>query len=125
MADYDYIIVGAGSAGGALAAPVSEKAKNKNLLLAGGRGGQPSLLAHAAFLRPLDRQSGRQLVLPIRTRARYGQPNHSGAARKTAGRLELDQRAGLGARPAARLRYLGADGLPRLELARRRPGVHQ
>ena len=47
-----------------------------------------------------------------------------GAARQAAGRLERDQRPGLGARPAARLRHLGADGLPRLELAGRGAAVH-
>ena len=75
-------------------------------------------------LRPADRQPGRQLVLPVRARAGHRQPHHPGAARQAAGRLELDQRAGLGARPAARLRHLGADGLPRLELARRGAGLH-
>ena len=123
MADYDYIIVGAGSAGGALAARLKRKSCQQGPA-AGGRRRKPSLLPHAALLRPADRQSGGQLVLPVRARAGHRQPPDPGAARQTPGRLELDQRPGLGARPAARLRHLGADGLPRLELARRGAGLH-
>ena len=47
-----------------------------------------------------------------------------GAARQAAGRLQRHQRPGLGARPAARLRHLGADGQARLELAGRGAAVH-
>ena len=75
-----------------------------------GRRGQPPLLALAAQLRPADRQSGRQLALRVRARARHRQPRHPRAARQAAGRLERHQRPRLGARPAARLRHLGADG---------------
>src|SRR5215470_2026677 len=103
MADYDYIIVGAGSAGGALAARLSENPSTKILLLEAGAASHPYSRMPLSFGLLIDNPA---------------------AARKSARRLELDQRPGVGARPAARLRHLGADGLPRLELARRGAGLH-
>ena len=50
--------------------------------------------------------------------ARHRRPRHPLAARQGARRIELDQRHAVCARQSRRLRRLGADGLPRLELRR-------
>ena len=123
MADYDYIIVGAGSAGGALAARLSENPANKILLLEAGAASHPYSRMPLSFGLLIDNPAANWL-LPVRARAGHGQPPDPSPARQTFGWLELDQRPGLGARPAARLRHLGADGLPRLELARRGAALH-
>ena len=102
MADYDYIIVGAGSAGGTLAARLTENPANKVLLLEAGAASHPYSRMPLSFGLLIDNPGG-QLALPVRAGARHGQPRHPGAARQAARRLQLDQRPGLGARPAARL----------------------
>ncbi len=107
----------------ALAARLSENPRPQ-VLLRGGRARQPSLLPIPYQLRPADRQPGGQLVLRIRSRAQHRQPRDPRAARQGAGRLQRHQRPGLGARPAARLRHLGADGRARLELAGRGAALH-
>ena len=123
MADYDYIIVGAGSAGGALAARLERNPANKVLLLEAGAKSHPYSRMPLSFGLLIDNPAANWCY---QSEPEPGTANrtHPGAARQAFGRLELDQRPGLGARPAARLRHLGADGLPRLELARRRPGLH-
>ena len=90
---------------------------------AGGGRRDASALARADQLCALHQPSRRELALCLRARAEHRRPQHPGAARKNARRVERDQRHGVGARPAPGLRPLGAARKPRLELARRAAAV--
>ena len=99
-----------------LAARLSENPGNKVLLLEAGAASHPYSRMPLSFGLLIDNPAANWL---------YQSEPEPGTANRTipvprgncsAGRARSTP--GLGARPAARLRHLGADGLPRLELAR-------
>ena len=116
---YDYIIVGAGSAGCVLANRLSEDGGARVLLLeAGPRDRHPYISIPLGMGRMHDTA---MFDWGYETEA---EPNlngrtHRGDARQGARRLVVDQRDGLYARQPRRLRPLGAEGRARLVLCRR------
>ena len=110
MDTYDYIIVGSGSAGGVLAARLTENPSTRVLLLEAGAASHP-YSRFPVSVRPADLRAAANWLYESEPEAGHRQPSNPRAARQAARRLVVDQRPRVGPRPAARLRHLGADGL--------------
>ena len=123
-AEFDYIVVGAGSAGAALAARLGEAADRTTCVIEAGGQDTPSVHPYPELRRRGDRPRGDQLAVQDRAAAGHGRARDPGAARARARRLGLDQRHGLFPRPPDRLRRLGRRRRDRLVLRRSAALLH-
>ena len=107
VAEPDYIIVGAGSAGCVLANRLSEDPSVRVLLIeAGGTDRHPNIKIPAAFAKQFHTKLDWDFATEPEPHVRRALALHP--AREGARRLELDERDALRARPPARLRPVGA-----------------
>ena len=119
LEEFDYVIVGAGAAGCVLANRLSESGKNTVAVIeAGGQDNHIWIKIPAGFNKTVynDKLNWGYETAPgpyiDNRRIKYPRG-------KVLGRLGLDQRPSLRARPGGRLRHVGAARLPRLVVERR------
>ncbi len=116
---FDYVIVGAGSAGCVLANRLTEDPATRVLLLeAGGSDRHPYIQAPAGFIKTFQNPRFNWCYTTEPVPGAAGR-THLLSAREGARRIERDQRLPLRPRPGAGLRCLGAVGLSGLVLRRR------